>query len=834
MTKHSYLKIGLIPQIVVFLAGFSFLVFEISWNRILSLYLGSTVFASTLVLATFMGGLGFGGMFWGRYINKYKPQKYLLAALFGIIALLGLINYGLFNFGLAGLYEAMADTNIVLRESIVYLVAFIMLIVSAFFMGGVLPSIAKILIRSNQQIRHHMGHIYGLETLGSTLGGLITGFLLLGQLGQQNTLIVGVVVMLVLALVAWQYMPLPHSEQQTEATETDQKRTKKFADWRKPALMLTFMCGLSVIALQVIWVRMLKVYLTNTSYTFSLIASLVIAGLFAGSWYYKSGKNTVKAPGKRIALLFILLAALSVFGLVVLLNLPEAMLFPLHEAFNTHFTRLLIIPVVVSIIVILPVAAVSGYAFPFAVDLYTNSYHNVGRNVGRIMLANALGSFVGPLIAAFMFIPLAGAGRSILLVAILLFFALILVLRHLPEGERKTPKVISLVSIALLFLVTISGLHMRILPPSFHIEDKKVLHYNEAVQGTLVVGEERRGNNAVKSTYVNNASVIGSSYDAIKAVKMVGHMPFFAGLEAQKALIVGFGIGVTTSAIASHEEIKQIDCVELVPGLKKAARYYSALNNNIVNDPRLTIHGDDGRHFLQSTSESYDLISSDPTHPVLGSGNLYTTAYFELYKKHLNPGGMVTQYLPLHKLNRNDLLGLIKTFHHVFPHTVVWLGHYHAVLMGSTDAVKIDFEKWSSRIADFPKDPYFYANPYHLAANLIFDHKAIENFPEEVKINTDDRSYVEFFDFSVFREENLPQNLAYLNFKRDGVFRVFQNIPDTMKMKRFIEANKMMTRGIEGMLRNDKDLLYRQLQKAAQIAPENEELPFLLKLYFRE
>ena len=833
MAKRSYHKLRVIPQIIVFFAGFSFLIFEISWNRILSLYLGSTVFASTLVLATFMGGLGFGGMFWGRYINKHKSSKHLLAALFGIIGLMGLINYGLFNFGLAGLYEIMSDTNMLLRESIIYLVAFVMLIVSAFFMGGVLPVIAKILIRSNEEIRHHIGHIYGLETLGSTLGGLLTGFLLLGQLGQQQTVLTGVFVMFLLAFVGLRFMPLPASAE-IPVEKVKEKKNKTVADWRKPALMLTFMCGLSVIALQVIWVRILKVYLTNTSYTFSLIASLVIAGLFAGSWYYKKGRTTVKAPGKRISLLFILLAALSVFGLIVLLNLPEAMLFPLHETFNTHFTRLLIIPVVVSIIVILPVAAVSGYAFPFAISLYTSSYRNVGRNVGRIMLANALGSFVGPLIAAFLFIPLAGAGRSILLVAILLFLALFYMLRYLPEGDRKTPKVIALVSIALLFLVTISGLHMRILPPSFHAEHKKVLHYNEAVQGTLVVGEVTKGNNSVKSTYVNNASVIGSSYDAIKAVKMVGHMPFFAGLKADNALIVGFGIGVTTSAIASHQEIKQIDCVELVPGLKKAAKYYNALNNNIVNDPRLTIHGDDGRHFLQSTSKTYDLISSDPTHPVLGSGNLYTTAYFELYKKHLNPGGMVTQYLPLHKLNRDDLLGLIKTFHHVFPHTVVWLGHYHAVLMGSTEPVKIDFEKWSSRIADFPKDPYFYANPYHLAANLIFDPKAIDNFTDDIKINTDDRSYVEFFDFSVFQEENLPKNLAYLNFKREGVFRVFHNIPDTMKMKRFIEANKMMTRGLEGMLRNNKQLLYRQLQKAIQIAPENEENPFLLKLYFRE
>ena len=327
--------------------------------------------------------------------------------------------------------------------------------------------------------------------------------------------------------------------------------------------------------------------------------------------------------------------------------------------------------------------------------------------------------------------------------------------------------------------------------------------------------------------------MIGSSYDAIKAVKMVGHMPFFAGLECRNALIVGFGIGVTTSAIAQHSEVEHIDCVELIPDLKEASKFYADLNGNIVYDSRLTIHAGDGRHFLQSTEKKFDFISSDPTHPVLGSGSLYTREYFELYKAHLNPEGMVTQYLPLHKLNRNDLLGLVKTFQTVFPETVVWLGHYHAILMGSMRPIRIDFEQWAKRIAQMAEDPYFYTNQYHLAATLIFDATAIETFPSEIKVNSDDKSYVEFFDFSVFSDTNLPENLAYLNFARDGVQRVFYNIPDEMMFKKFIEGNKIMTRGLEAMLQNDNELLKRQLQKAIMINPENQEYPFLMKLYLQ-
>ncbi|OQX79377.1 MAG: hypothetical protein B6D61_03720, partial [Bacteroidetes bacterium 4484_249] len=90
-------------------------------------------------------------------------------------------------------------------------------------------------------------------------------------------------------------------------------------------------------------------------------------------------------------------------------------------------------------------------------------------------------------------------------------------------------------------------------------------------------------------------------------------------------------------------------------GLRKATSFYSDINNNIIADPRLNFIQGDGRHYLQLTSKKYDLISSDPTHPVLGSANLYSEEYFKLCKAHLNPAGMVSQYLPLHKLMPEDL-----------------------------------------------------------------------------------------------------------------------------------------------------------------------------------
>ena len=442
---------------------------------------------------------------------------------------------------------------------------------------------------------------------------------------------------------------------------------------------------------------------------------------------------------------------------------------------------------------------------------------------------NTIGSVLGPFLSAFVLIPLLGVVKAILLLSALLLLALV-VMRWKDES-KQTRNMKTAGFIGLLVVIFLLG-EIKILPPSFKKLDREILYYKETVEGTLVVAEEKNPGTFIRVSYVNNSAVIGSSYDAVKAVKMIGHIPFFAGLEAKDVLVVGFGMGVTTSAIAAHPEVKHIDCVEIVPGLRKAAPFYKELNNDVINDPRLNLMAGDGRHFLQKTSKTYDLISCDPTHPVLGSGNLYTKEYFELCKTHLNDGGMVSQYLPLHKLRLNDLLGLIKTFQSVFPYATVWLGQYHAILLGSTYPMKIDFRKWSKRVGMLPQEKYFYIDPYHFAVCVMMEDKTIERFPETIKINSDDLSYTEFFSMDCFNRDNLTDNLAYMAANRCDINNVFYNIDDTPLMDRYLAGNEYLVESLYYQLKGDRDRSLNELRKAAKVNPEDGEYPFLFRFYF--
>lgn len=813
-------------MLAVLLGGFSFLVYEVSWFRMLSLMVGATVSASTVVLLAFMGGFGAGAHFFGkREATRRAPAK-TAAQLLAATGALGLASFPALKHGIPALYAACARAGLSTDAAgqTVLAASLAALFLPAFFMGGFLPAMATLLVRDDEGMAGTTGRIYSAETLGSALGALAAGFVLIRFLGQHQTIQLAAALNLLCAAAILRAGHRPAGEGAAGEEAPPRTRAKRLspdlAGRRFAALLGACAFGLAVSGLQVAWFRILRVYLTNTSYTFSLITAVVILGFFAGSGAFARANRPLDRRRMANALLCAALAVAA--GFFILARMPQWIMFPLTGEESSFAMRIFVIPAVASLLVVLPVTFLSGYAFPMACAMHAAGREEIGGGMGRVYAASTVGGILGPPLAAFALIPGKGAALAVLFFAGLLACAAAALAWRAEWAAAAAP-------LPLLLVLLLPP--VRIVPPSFARYDREILKYRETVEGTWLVAKGSGGREVAASTYVNNSAVIGSTYDAVKAVKLVGHLPFYAGLRCRRALVVGFGIGITTSAIAAHPEVERIDCVELVEGLKEAAGFYSAFNGNVHLDPRLRIRAGDGRHFLQATSGTYDLISSDPTHPVLGSGSLYTKEYFELCRSRLNEGGMVSQYLPLHKLRLDDLLGIIKTFHAVFPGATVWLGHSHAVLLGAARPPKVDFGEWSARIGAVAKDPFFYAEPHHLAACLIFDGAAIRAFPERVRLNTDDHPLTEFFALASLEEGNTPVNLLYLSDRRSPVQGFFTGIPDMARMTRFVEGNRLLSAGIARDLAGDRAGFLNSLQAAIAANPENEEYPFLIKYF---
>jgi len=807
--------------VVIFLTGFSFLLYEVAWNRLLALVLGATVTASTLVLATFMAGFGAGAFFWGRKANRMDRPASLLGGLLSGMGVLSIINYKI----MTGLLAAAGGVG-------PFLAAVGLLFVPAFLMGGVYPVLSRLAVPDEQHLGSVLGRLYAVETLGSALGGLLTGFVLLGGLGQRDTIYLAAALNMLVGAIASTAPALkrvPAVARENGSTESAPGDPL----FQRPALLGAFVTGLAILGLQVLWMRMFRIYVTNTSYTFALVSSVSILGLFAGSFLF--GRRRRHGRDLRWSLYKALLgiAITTGAGLFLLLNLPQLLMFPFAEAMGSPAARALVLPMVAALLVIFPPTLFSGYTFPLVCRMYAGGVQNVSRDVGRVMMTNTLGSTLGPLLAAFVLLPWLGSSMAVLLLMATLGGAALVILRWkgLESGQDFHRNFLA-AALVILLVVVVVGPDWRVLPPSFSRFDREVLQYRESVEGTLTVGKDVGTRSQSKYTYVNNSAVIGSTYDAVKVVKMVGHFPFLLGLEGRDVLVIGFGIGVTTSAIAQHPEVQSIECVELVPGLRDAARYYRELNSGVVDDPRLEIIPGDGRHYLQTADRKYDLISCDPTHPILGSGALYTADYFQQCREHLKPGGMVSQYLPLHKLRPEEFLGIVATFHSVFPNSTLWLGHYHAVLLGGLDPLETPFEDWADEVAALGQDNNFYLNAYHLAATLVLDGPAIAELTAGRPINTDDLSYTEFFDTDCLREDNIGRNLKLLAEARIDPRRLLTDCPRPDLMDRYLEGNNLLTESLYYRLLKDNNRSRQLMLEAIRANPENQEFPFLMKLYY--
>jgi spermidine synthase len=135
-----------------------------------------------------------------------------------------------------------------------------------------------------------------------------------------------------------------------------------------------------------------------------------------------------------------------------------------------------------------------------------------------------------------------------------------------------------------------------------------------------------------------------------------------------------------------------------------ATQYFGKENYNVMHDPRVRIIYDDARHFVLTTNEKFDIITSDPIHPwVKGSATLYSKEYFELVKRHLNPGGIVTQWVPLYETDAGTVKSEVATFFDVFPNGSIWGNDnngtgYDTALLGQVEAPKIDVDAIQRRL----------------------------------------------------------------------------------------------------------------------------------------
>jgi spermidine synthase len=232
--------------------------------------------------------------------------------------------------------------------------------------------------------------------------------------------------------------------------------------------------------------------------------------------------------------------------------------------------------------------------------------------------------------------------------------------------------------------------------------DGRPLYVGEGRNASIAISESPEGTRFFHISGKIEASTLPQD---MRVQRMLGHIPALFHANPRSVLVVGCGAGVTAGAFVVHPEVERILICELEPRVPKAsALYFARENHNVVHDRRTQIVYDDARHYLLTMPEHFDIITSDPIHPwVKGAATLYSKEYFEMVKTHLNPGGVVTQWVPLYQSDTATVQSEIATFLSVFPNGTIWNNDingegYDVMLVGQNGPARIDIDALERRL----------------------------------------------------------------------------------------------------------------------------------------
>jgi predicted membrane-bound spermidine synthase/tetratricopeptide (TPR) repeat protein len=631
-------------------------------------------------------------------------------------------------------------------------------------MGATLPILVHGLVGSSANLGAGVSQLYWVNTLGAVAGTLIAGFVLLPTWGLRVTICCAAAVNALAGLIAlWVSNENPTApavkvlpRKITPDRNTPQQPTFRFL------LFLFAVVGSTAFAYEIAWTRLLGITIGSSTYAFTLMLAAFLLGTVMGSAFFHcffGGSRKISIATLSRAQIGIGMAALSslVFFPWMAAMVPE--LLRTEQAFG----GLVLTQFVVSALAMLPTAIIFGFNFPMVVVLLDRG--DAGQTessvtVGKAYAANTIGCIVGAVVTGFWLVPWLGSFRVIGLAAVInLLLALVL------DSREPRRRVLHLsVDICCFILAVVVGFSSL-----FYNQPLLVLSavlYGNSHQRRLTLGEvvattdlvfAQDGVNdsiAVVRTDANvslrvNGKVDASTGDA-RTQLLLGHLGAALHTMPRRVLIIGFGSGMTASAVARYPDVEEIDCVEIEPAVIRAAPYLGSLNRGVLSDTRVHVVFDDARNFLLTSRQKYDLIISEPSNPwIAGVATLFTDEFYAAARHRLAPGGMFVQWVQSYSLDPADLRMIMATFAPHFGEVTLWRGEEtDLLLLGRTDTAPLQFNHlgalWQNQALRTDLESIDVREPEGVVAYFLLDDAAVRKLGEGSALNTDDHTLLEY------------------------------------------------------------------------------------------
>jgi spermidine synthase len=771
------------------LSGAVALVYQVLWARELALRFGSDVVAASIVLAVFMGGLALGGWIGSAIADRSTRPLAIYGLLELAIGACGLLIAPLLAWTdplLGSAYRSWFDSAPLQYQFARTAVAALALLPPTTLMGTTLPLVIRHVVHDARSLGHLGARFYTVNTLGALLGTFLSGFVLIPALGCHATTLAAAAVNGLVGVACLVLGIGPGSLRAPEKVSV----AREEAPHGKGTLVLVAIgiSGCAALALEVLWTRALTLSFGATVYSFAIMLSCFLFGISFGSMLAGRVVDRTRDASLLLAKLEIALGVVVALLLLVLEAVPPvfgALFGSLARLGHGSFAvSLVLAPLIVSFLVLAVPTTLLGATFPAAVRAYGDSIGRPGAAVGRVSAANTLGAILGAAGAGFVLVPLLWTKASLALVA-LVFIA---------NGVLLGRGAIRMVVLAGATVLAI-GLAGADLALPYH----PVLNYNqrEAKDATVVYHAEGpsstidllRTPSEVPGQHDITSLVIGGNVEAddsptqMRHFVLKAHLPLLFLEQPRTVLVVGLGMGLTLHTTLGHPGIEHVQVVELSKEIYRAHEHLKEVTHDAVHDVKVSVRIDDGRNYLRCADAHYDMITADPIHPkVTGVGYLYTREYYQSIKDHLNPGGVVCQWMPLYQLSPRSVRVAFKSFLSVFPQATFWYVKNHGLFVAREGSAAIDWSLLSRKLANenVRRDlaSIQAAEPDQLLDLLLLGPEEARAYVEDdptAPLNTDDFPYLEY---------EAP---------REVFFRPRDNVADIL---RFAKARPDLVRGL--------------------------------------
>jgi len=698
--------------LLFFCSGASALIYEVVWVRVFANVFGNTIYSASMVTAIFMLGLGIGSYAAGVWADRGYPRRNLLRvfAVFELaigVSALGvsvvLPHLGDFSAAVSsytrgdhgwyvlspGSYAARAAVAIGLLTPVTML------------MGATLTVLIRHLVRG-QLLGPKIGLLYGINTLGAAMGCFLTDFALVPSYGLRATQIIAVALNLATAtgaLLLKSQIPNPKPQIQKKENLRIPNPESRIPVWNAAATLA--MTGLAAMGMEILWFRDFSILLGEFRAVFALLLAVILLAMGAGSLAGGYIQRRVREPAHLFMFVQALFVASTLAGLAAVnaraINdgaLSYAARHPglMASGINRELAELWFNAGPILLVAAVP-ALLMGLAFPLANAIVQRTEAAVGRRAGLLYLANTFGAVGGAIVTGFVLLPMLGMQRSatVLLVAAALA---VLPLGFGSAGSERTrpPRLISRPLLISLAASTIAiGVWLSL--PSNYLLSRALLFpvdraytISEGITELIAVTDGPDGGRVLVT---NGHPMSSTELLSQRYMRAMAHVPLLALDSPQRVLVLCYGVGNTAHAATLHPTVQRVDVVDLSRHVLEHSPYFKEVNADVLNDPRVSVYINDGRHHLQMDSaDAYDLITLEPP-PIVHAGvaALYTTEFYGRARSRLKPGGYISQWLPAFGVPQSMILSMVRSFIDVFPNAVLLSGaSSNLLLIGTTGA----------------------------------------------------------------------------------------------------------------------------------------------------